>query len=77
MAELAWACGAGSTADDFVAWLTGLKARIGIPARLGERGVNAGHVARLVEVACADTCHRTNPRPCVAADFERIFTAAL
>ena len=22
-------------------------------------------------------CHRTNPRPCSGADFERIFTAAL
>ncbi len=55
--------------DDFVEWLAALKARIGIPARLGERGVNAGHVARLVEVACADTCHRTNPRPVVGGRF--------
>ncbi len=77
MAELAWATRAGSTGADLVEWLAALKARIGIPARLGERGVNAGHVARLVEVACADTCHRTNPRPVAAADFERIFTAAL
>jgi hypothetical protein len=77
MAELARVCGAGTRAEDFVDWLVALKARIGIPARLGERGVNSGHLARLVEVACADTCHKTNPRPCAPADFERIFTAAL
>jgi alcohol dehydrogenase class IV len=77
MAELARVCGAGSSADDFVGWLTRVKARIGIPARLATSGVSAAHLPRLVEVAIADTCHRTNPRPCSAADFERIFTAAL
>jgi alcohol dehydrogenase class IV len=77
MAELARVCGAGTSARDFVDWLSALKARIGIPARLGERGVGSGHVARLVEVAIADTCHRTNPRPVSAADFERLFQAAL
>jgi alcohol dehydrogenase class IV len=77
MAELARVCGAGSAANDFVAWLGALKSRIGIPARLGERGVARAQIARLVEVAVADTCHRTNPRPCSAGDFERIFTGAL
>jgi alcohol dehydrogenase class IV len=77
MAELARVCGAGSGADDLVDWLAALKARIGIPAGLAGRGVTRAHLPRLVEVAIADTCHRTNPRPCSAADFERIFTAAL
>jgi alcohol dehydrogenase class IV len=77
MAELARVCGAGTGAAGFVDWLAALKARIGIPARLAARGVGREHLARLVEVALADTCHRTNPRPCSAADFERIFTAAL
>jgi hypothetical protein len=31
----------------------------------------------LVDVAMADTCHRTNPRPCTRADFERMFADAL
>lgn len=77
MAELARVCDAGTSAEDFIAWLGALKSRIGIPARLGERGVQSAHVKRLVEVAVADTCHRTNPRPCTAADFERLFAAAL
>jgi alcohol dehydrogenase class IV len=77
MAELARVCGAGASPEALVAWLARLKARIGIPQRLGARGVEARHVPRLVEIAVADTCHRTNCRPCSAGDFERIFREAL
>ena len=34
-------------------------------------------IPRLVEIAVADICHRTNPRPCTAADFERLFEEAM
>jgi alcohol dehydrogenase class IV len=77
MAELARVCGAGDTAESFVQWLVDLKARIGIPAKLAAKGVTAGHIARLVDIAVKDTCHQTNPKPCSAADFERIFNQAL
>ena len=77
MRELARVCGAGPEPDDFVDWLAELKGRIGIPAKLGAKGVKAEHVPRLVEIAVADTCHQTNPKPCSAADFERIFRAAI
>jgi alcohol dehydrogenase class IV len=77
MGELARACGAGTTAADFVAWLVKLKAEIGIPAKLGEKGVSAAHIAALVEVAIKDTCHQTNPKACTAEDFRRIFAGAL
>jgi alcohol dehydrogenase class IV len=77
MAELARVCGAGSTGEAFVAWLTALKSRIGIPAKLGGKGVTSAHIAKLVDIAVKDTCHQTNPKPVSAADFERIFTAAL
>ncbi len=77
MAELARVCGAGGTAESFVDWLVELKGRIGIPARLGGKGVTAQHIPRLVEVAVKDICHQTNPKPVSAADFERIFTQAL
>jgi alcohol dehydrogenase class IV len=77
MAELARVCGAGETAESFIEWLVQLKSRIGIPARLGGKGVTASHIPKLVEIAVNDTCHQTNPRPCSAADFERIFQQAL
>ena len=77
MAELARVSGAGSDAESFVQWLVELKSRIGIPARLGERGVKPEHVPRLVEIAVKDTCHQTNPKPCSAADFTRLFESAL
>ena len=77
MAELARVCGAGSSANDFVGWLTKLKSRVGIPAKLGEKGVKAEHVPQLVRIATDDICHQTNPKPCTAADFERIFRQAI
>jgi alcohol dehydrogenase class IV len=73
MAELARVAGAA----DLVAWLAELKARIGIPARLAPLGVKPEHVPRLVEIAVADICHRTNPRPCSKEDFEQLFADAL
>jgi alcohol dehydrogenase class IV len=89
MAELARVAGvpgggAGSEearADAFVAWLTQLKRTLGIPARLsdyrGARAVTRDDIAALVKVAEKDLCHQTNPRPCTAADFERLFASAL
>jgi hypothetical protein len=77
MAELARVCGAGDTAEDFVRWLTALKRQIGLPARLVEVGLKPGQVAAVVDVAIADTCHKTNPRPCTREDFERLLLAAM
>src|SRR5687767_754135 len=77
MAELARVCGAGATAESFIDWLVALKQRIGIPAKLGAKGVTAEHLPRLVEIAVADTCHQTNPKPCARGDFERMFRQAL
>jgi alcohol dehydrogenase class IV len=77
MAELARVCGAGNTAQAFIDWLAALKQRIGIPAKLGGKGVTAEHIPQLVKIATDDVCHQTNPKPCSAADFQRIFEAAL
>jgi len=75
--ELARVCGVGSTPDEFIGWLGKLKRDVGIPAKLGAKGVKASHVDALVEVAVKDTCHQTNPRPCTADDFRRLFEGAL
>ncbi len=89
MAELAHVARApgGDTGSEeararaFVAWLAALKAQVGIPARLS--GVKAPRVPAkadlpaLVEVAVADICHKTNPRPVSRADFVALFEAAM
>jgi alcohol dehydrogenase class IV len=70
-----------SRARAFIAWLGELKASIGIPAKLSDycapRSVQRGDIPRLVEIATADICHRTNPRKCTSADFEKLFAAAI
>ncbi len=58
-------------------WLRRLKAQVGINGRLGDHGVTPSHLGRLVEIAVEDICHQTNPRPVQAADFRRLFEAAL
>jgi alcohol dehydrogenase class IV len=75
--ELAHVVGVAGGGAAFVPWLKGLKAQIGIAANLSAVGVKVDHVPRLVEVATNDICHQTNPRPCTAADFDRLFRQAL
>jgi alcohol dehydrogenase class IV len=75
--ELAHVCGVAGGGAALVPWLRQLKADIGITGRLSDHGVRAEHLPRLVQVATADICHQTNPRPCTSADFERLLTAAL
>ena len=75
--ELAHASGVAGGGAAFVPWLTRLKADIGIAGGLARHGVTPAQVPRLVEIATADICHHTNPRPCTAADFERFFLAAM
>jgi hypothetical protein len=75
--ELAHACGVAGGGKAFVPWLRELKASIGILGPLTRYGVKAEQLPRLVEIATADICHQTNPRPCTAANFEALFKAAL
>ena len=75
--ELAHAAGLSGGGAAFVPWLKDLKRSIGIAPNLGSAGVRSEHVPRLVEIAVADMCHQTNPRPCTAADFERLFAEAM
>ena len=66
----------------FIAWLTTLKAdarhsRRSSPTTAARAPVTKADIPRLVEIATADICHQTNPRKCTAADFEKLFAAAL
>jgi len=75
--ELAHVCRVSGGGAAFVPWLRQLKKDVGIEGGLAQRGVTRDQVPRLVEIALADICHQTNPRPCTAADFERFFNAAM
>jgi alcohol dehydrogenase class IV len=75
--ELAHVCKVAGGGAAFVPWLNDLKQRVGLTGRLGDHGVKPGQLERLVEVAVADICHQTNPRPVTAADFRRLFEKAM
>ncbi len=76
-AELAHVCKVGGGGEAFVPWLRQLKVRVGLAGTLKDHGVKAGQLPRLVEIATADICHLTNPRPVTAADFQRLFETAM
>ncbi len=73
MKELARVAGA----PDLISFLVNLKNEIGIPDRLSLLGIKKIQIPKLVEIALADICHQTNPRPCTRQDFERLFATAL
>jgi alcohol dehydrogenase class IV len=80
LAELGRVAGVPQGADPahgFIAWLTALKAEIGIPERLAAVGVTGAQIAALSDAAFRDGCHSANPRECTRADFERLFMDAL
>ncbi len=73
MKELARVAGA----TDLISFLSNLKREIGIPDRLGAVGLRKDQIPKLVDIAVADICHQTNPRPCTRQDFEQLFASAL
>ena len=75
--ELAHAAGLAGGRSAFVPWLKRLKLQVGISSNLAGAGVRPEQIPRLVQIATADICHQTNPRPCTAADFEQLFSQAL
>jgi alcohol dehydrogenase class IV len=75
--ELAHVCGVASGGKGLVSWLKQLKVSVGIVGGLASHGVKPEQLPRLVEIATADMCHQTNPRPCTASDFKTLFEAAM
>ena len=75
--ELAHVCKVAGGGKAFVPWLRQLKSRIGLTGTLKDHGVTHQQMPRLVEIALADICHQTNPRPVAAADFTRLFEEAM
>jgi alcohol dehydrogenase class IV len=75
--ELAHVAGVSGGGFAFIAWLEHLKLQIGITGGLAAHGVTRDHLPRLVPLATTDFTTGTNPRPAAAADYERLFLAAM
>jgi alcohol dehydrogenase class IV len=75
--ELAHAAGIAGGGAAFVPWLRVLKGHIGIGGGLAARGVKPEHLPRLVSLAVVDFAGQTNPIKATAADYERLFRAAM
>jgi hypothetical protein len=75
--ELAHAAGVKGGGFAFIGWLEHLKQRIGITGGLAAHGVTPAMLAGLVPLAAQDFTGRTNPRPAVEADYERLFLQAM
>jgi alcohol dehydrogenase class IV len=75
--ELAHAAGLSGGGAAFVPWLKQLKTAIGISGGLAARGVTREHLPRLVSLAVVDFAGQTNPIKATAADYERLFLAAM
>jgi len=75
--ELAHAAGVAGGGAAFVPWLKTLKAQIGITGGLAARGVKREDLPRLVSLAVVDFAGQTNPIKATAADYERLFLAAM
>lgn len=57
--------------------LFGLNRELGLPTRLRDAGVTAGHIETLADLAFADFCHPNNPKPVSRADFKQLYSEAL
>ena len=65
-----------SPLDQLTAWARDLNEAFSIPPRLRELGVPAEDRERLIELALADHCHKTNPRRCEKADMDELWERA-
>ncbi|CAL8473457.1 iron-containing alcohol dehydrogenase [Caballeronia sp. S22] len=54
-----------------------MTARLGLPTRLSQMGVEESIFDKVVKGALADHCHKTNPREASADDYRRMLTESL
>ena len=68
---------ADETGESVVNHLFKLNNQIGLPTRLSEIGVKAEHIETLSDLALADFCHPSNPKPVTLNDFKQLYLEAL
>ncbi|PUV24968.1 iron-containing alcohol dehydrogenase [Sphingobacterium athyrii] len=75
--KIAVALGIGNNAGDKVVdYLFELNTRLNLPTCLSSIGVQKQHLAPLSELAYADFCHPSNPKPVTTEDFLAIYETA-
>lgn len=62
-----------TSGSQFIEWIEGLSTRLGLPQTLHEVGIQRDQLPALLDVAQADPCHPSNPRPVTRADFEAMY----
>jgi alcohol dehydrogenase class IV len=65
------------TGDAVVNHLFTLNQQVNMPLKLSGIGVKAEHIETLSDLAFADFCHPSNPKPVSKEDFKQLYTAAL
>jgi alcohol dehydrogenase class IV len=66
-----------TTGDAVVNHLFELNKKLGLPVKLSDIGVKAEHIEALSDLAFADFCHPSNPKPVSRNDFKQLYTEAL
>jgi alcohol dehydrogenase class IV len=61
----------------FLDWVLAMRDSLGIPHTLSEIGIDARDAAKVGEMAVVDGSAGTNPIPFSAADYSRVFVAAV
>ena len=75
MEKMAHAMGIAS-ASDIPEAIQDMNARLGLPRGLHALGVEQDWIERIVDGACQDHCHATNPRPATPEDYRQLLQAA-
>ncbi len=65
------------TGEGVVKRLFELNNETGLPSRLRELGVKEEHIETLSDLAVADFCHPSNPKPVSREDFRQLYKEAL
>lgn len=69
------ALGEQELAAGFLHWLGALRKEVGLPSGLAAIGVKNTEI--MLDLAVADPCHGSNPKPVTRADFAKLYARAL
>lgn len=76
--RIALALGLGNNrSDKVVDYLFDLNAKLELPTKLSDIGVKEEHIETLSDLAVADFCHPSNPKPVNREDFKTLYKTAL